>query len=137
YDQSLYPDRHRLPLPKRLILPALAQFAAATSGRNMTKAAYIALTTGVAMMVWLTAAPAGEAMHHWANAVLWACLAYFIYEWLVRLRHAVTMRRGWSYALSGRGLVDAAGAIAVPVAILAGADPRTAWLLSILWVLKA
>jgi voltage-gated potassium channel len=123
-------------MPKRLVLPALAQFAAATAGRNMTRAAYIAVTTGVAMMVWLTATPPAEAAHHWANAVLWACLAYFIYEWLVRLRHAVMMQRGWSYSLSGRGLVDAAGAVVVPLAILGGVDPRTAWLLSILWALK-
>jgi voltage-gated potassium channel len=123
-------------MPKRLVLPALAQFAAATSGRNMTKAAYIAVTTGVAMMVLLTVPPAYAAAHHWVDAVLWACLAYFVYEWLVRLRHAFISQRGWSYALSGRGLVDAAGAVAVPIAILGGVDPRTAWLLSILWVLK-
>jgi voltage-gated potassium channel len=123
-------------MPKRLVFPALAQFAAATSGRNMTKAAYIAVTTGVAMTVLLTVPPAYEAAHHWVDAVLWACLAYFVYEWLVRLRHAFISQRGWSYALSGRGLVDAAGAVAVPIAILGGVDPRTAWLLSILWVLK-
>ena len=44
-------------MPKRLIYPALAQFAAATAGRNMTKAAYIAVMTGVAMMALLTVAP--------------------------------------------------------------------------------
>ena len=44
-------------MSKRLIFPALAQFAAATAGRNMTKAAYIAVAAGVAMMVLLTVAP--------------------------------------------------------------------------------
>jgi voltage-gated potassium channel len=121
---------------KRLVLPALAQFAAKTAGRNMTRAAYVAVTTGAAMMVVLTVAPAYEAAHRWVDAVLWVCLAYFIYEWLVRLRHAVMLQRGWSYVLSGRGLVDAVGALAVPLAILGGVDPRTAWLLGALWVLK-
>ena len=40
------------------------------------------------------------------------------------------------YALSSSGVVDAIGALAVPVALLSGIEPRTAWLLSILWVLK-
>jgi len=40
------------------------------------------------------------------------------------------------YALSGSGIVDAIGALAVPAALLAGIEPRTAWLFSILWVLK-
>jgi voltage-gated potassium channel len=40
------------------------------------------------------------------------------------------------YALSGSGVVDAIGALAVPAALLAGIEPRTAWLFSILWVLK-
>ena len=88
------------------------------------------------MMVTLTVAPAYEAAHRWVDAVLWACLAYFVFEWVVRLRHAVRSQRGWAYALSMRGLVDAAGAVAVPLAIICDIDPTTAWLLSILWVLK-
>jgi voltage-gated potassium channel len=135
-NQPFSTDRRRLPMPKRLIVPALAHFAAATAGRNMTKAAYIALTIGVGTMVLLTVAPAYEAAHHGVDAVLWACLAYFVYEWVVRLRHAAMSQRTWSYVLSGRGLVDAVGALAVPLAMVAGVDPKTSWLLSILWGLK-
>ena len=40
---------------KLLSLPALEQFVAATSGRNMTRAAYVAVTSGVALMILLTA----------------------------------------------------------------------------------
>ncbi|SDJ03662.1 MULTISPECIES: cyclic nucleotide-gated ion channel [Bradyrhizobium] len=123
-------------MPKRLVLSALTLFAAQTAGRNMTKAAYVAVTVGVGVMVLLTVAPAYEAAHLWVDTVLWACWAYFVFEWAVRLRHARTAQRGWGYALSGRGLVDAAAAIAVPLALVCGADPRTAWLLAILWVLK-
>ncbi|MFL6839242.1 MAG: cyclic nucleotide-gated ion channel [Bradyrhizobium sp.] len=123
-------------MPKRLILPALARFAAATAGRNMTKAAYIAVATGVAMMVLLTVAPPHEAAHRWVDAVLWVCLAYFAYEWVVRLRYAFMSQRVWSYVLSGRGLVDAVGALAVPLGIVAGVEPGTAWLLGVFWVLK-
>ena len=114
----------------------LEQFVAATAGRNMTKAAYVAISTGIAMMILLTVGPAYEATHHWVEAVLWVCLAFFMFEWLVRLRHRFLAQRGWSYALSGHGLVDAAGALAVPLAMMLGINPKTAWLLSVLWMLK-
>jgi voltage-gated potassium channel len=112
------------------------QFVAATTGRNLTKAAYLAISTGVAMMVLLTVNPAYEAAHYWVDALLWACLAFFVFEWVVRLRHAFRTPRGWTYATSGRGLIDAAAAIAVPLAMILGVDPKTAWLLSIAWMLK-
>jgi voltage-gated potassium channel len=121
---------------KPLAFPGLAEFAAATAGRNMTKAAYVAVAAGVAMMVLLTVDPAYEAAHHWVDGLLWGCLAFFVFEWVVRLRHAVLVQRGWAYALSGRGLVDAVGALAVPLALVLGANPKTAWLLGILWMFK-
>jgi voltage-gated potassium channel len=121
---------------KPLAYPALAQFAAATAGRNMTKAAYAAVAIGVVMMVILTVDPAYQAAPQLVDAGLWACLAFFVFEWAVRLRQAVLARRGRTYALSGRGLVDAAGAAAVPLALGLGINPRSAWLLGVFWVLK-
>jgi voltage-gated potassium channel len=126
----------RLPISKRQTLQALAQFVGATAGRNMTKAAYAAVTIGIAVMVLLTVAPAYQAAHRWGDAALWACWAYFLFEWGVRLRHAQRQKRVWTYAVSGSGLVDAAAAIAIPLAIICGVEPKTAWLLSVLWVLK-
>ena len=41
-------------MSKRLVLSALAQFTAKTAGRNMTKAAHVAVAAGVAAMVVLT-----------------------------------------------------------------------------------
>jgi voltage-gated potassium channel len=114
----------------------LEQFVAATTGRNLTKPAYVVISTGVAMMVLLTVDPAYEAAHHWVDALLWACLAFFVFEWVVRLRHGFQLQRGWTYAMSGRGLVDAAAAIAVPLAMILGAPPKTAWLLGIFWMIK-
>ena len=124
-------------MSKPLVSPALAQFVAATTGRNMTKAAYVAVATGVVMMVLLTVDPAYEAAHHWVDAVLWACLAFFVFEWVVRLRHAFLAQRGWAYVLSGRGLVDAVAAAGDAArAHLLGANPKTGWLLGVFWMLK-
>jgi voltage-gated potassium channel len=87
-------------------------------------------------MILLTVDPAYEAAHHWIDALLWACLAFFIFEWVVRLRYAFRTHRGLTYALAGRGLVDAVGAVAVPFALVLGVNPRTAWLLGVFWLLK-
>jgi voltage-gated potassium channel len=119
-----------------LVLQAAAQFVTATVGRNMTKAAYVAVTIGIGVMALLTAAPAYGAAHLWDDVVLWACWAYFAFEWAVRLRHARRSQRFWAYARSGRGLLDAASAVAIPLAIASGVESRTAWLLNVLWVLK-
>jgi voltage-gated potassium channel len=123
-------------MSKPLVFPALAQFMAATAGRNMTRPAYVAVTAGVAMMVLLTVDPAYEAAHHWVDAVLWACLAFFVFEWVARLRHAYLAQRLWSYAFSGRGLVDAVGAAAIPMALVLDAHPKSAWLLGVFWMFK-
>ena len=90
-----------------LVYPGMKQFVAATAGRNMTKAAYVAVAVGVAMMMLLTVDPAYEAAHRWVDTLLWGCLVFFVFEWVVRLRHGFEAQRGWNYALSGRGLVDA------------------------------
>jgi voltage-gated potassium channel len=123
-------------MSKPLAFPALAQFVAATARRNMTPPAYVAVTAGVIMMLVLTVTPAYESAHHWVDAVLWACLAFFVFEWVVRLRDAYLAERGWNYALSGRGLVDAVAAAAIPLALVLGADPKSAWLLGVFWMFK-
>jgi voltage-gated potassium channel len=123
-------------MSKPLAFPALARFATATTGRDMTRAAYVAVTAGVLMMLLLTVDPAYEAAHHWVDAVLWACLVFFVFEWLVRLRDAFVKKRGWSYVLSGRGLVDGLAAAAIPLALVAGTNPKSAWLLGVFWMFK-
>jgi voltage-gated potassium channel len=123
-------------MSKQFVFPGLAQFAAATTGRNTTKAAYTAVGCGVAMVVLLTVDPAYEAAHHYVDAVLWGCQAFFVFEWVVRLRHAFRLDRGWVYALSFRGLVDAGAAVAVPLAMILGVNPKSAWLFGVLWMLK-
>ena len=123
-------------MTKPLAFPGLAQLMAAMAGRNMTAAGYVAVTAGIIMILVLTDEPAYAAAPGWVNAVLWAGLVFLGFEWVVRLRSARLAGRGLSYALSGRGLVDAIGALAIPVALAFGADPKTAWLLSVFWVLK-
>src|SRR6201992_2532805 len=124
-------------MSKAPVSSALAQFVAATTGRNMTRAARTAVVAGVALMILLTVDPAYDLLHRWINALLWVWLAFFVFEWVIRLRHAVVTERLPAYLLSVRGLVDTASALAVPVVLAFGAEPRTAWLLGMFWALKA
>jgi voltage-gated potassium channel len=121
---------------KPVLPPLLARFVAATAGRNMTKPGYVVVLVGVATMVVLTVNPAYEAAHHGVNAILWACLAFFAFEWLVRIRHAVLAQRAGSYLTSFRGMMDAAAVLAVPGAMLLGAPSTTAWLFAVIWLVK-
>src|ERR1700744_3366719 len=123
------PSRPALP-------PLLARFVAAPAGRNMTRPAYLVVLIGVATMVLRTVNPAYEAAHRWDDAILWACLAFFAFEWLVRIRSAATSHRIVGYLISFRGLLDAAAVLAVPVALGFGTAPHTAWLLSVIWLVK-
>ena len=124
-------------MSKRLVLSALAQFAAKTAGRNMTKAAYVAVAVGVGAMVLLTIAPVHEAAHRWLDAVLWACLAYFVFEWAGAAAPCRAASDGCgSTRCPAAGWSTPIGAVAVPVALICGVEPRTAWLLAVLWVLK-
>jgi voltage-gated potassium channel len=123
-------------MSRPFIFPYPAQFAAAMSGRRMTVVSYGFVAAGLLALVVLTVGPAYEAAHHWVEAALWACLAFFAFEWLARLVHAVRAQRGLAYAFSSLGLVDAAAAVAVPIAIACGADVRSAWLLGVFWLLK-
>jgi len=121
---------------KPVLPPQLARFVTATAGRNMTRPAYLVVLIGVGTMILLTVNPAYEAAHHWVDAILWTCLAFFAFEWLVRIRHAALAGRTMGYLTSMRGVMDAAAVVAIPGAILLGAPPKTAWLLSVLWLVK-
>src|SRR5690242_19349665 len=118
------------------LFPALSLFLTATAGRNMTRPAYVAVAVGVFVMVLLTVDPAYEAAHHWVDAVLWVGLAFFVFEWVVRLRQAIMSERGLAYSFSFRGVIDLVAAAAIPLALIAGASPKSAWLLGVLWMLK-
>lgn len=102
----------------------------------MTTPARVAATCGVAMMVLLTVEPAYAASHFYVDALLWACLVFFVLEWAIKLRHAFGPGRRWAYVFSFRGLVDAGSALAIPLALAAGVNAKTAWLLGIFWMLK-
>lgn len=102
----------------------------------MTRASYLALAIGLAGLTILTTKPAFGISHWWVEGLLRAALAFFVWEWLVRLIHAFRTERWSAYALSARGLIDAVSATAVPIALMLGAQPQSAWLFGVVWILK-
>jgi voltage-gated potassium channel len=117
-------------------VPAFAQFLVATTARGMTRVARIVVAIGLIMMLVVTVDPAYEAAQRWVDTILWGCVAFFIFEWIVRLQHAIRNQRTLGYAISFRGLVDTTAAVAVPLAIAFGTTPQSAWLLGVFWLLK-
>src|SRR3982750_1318146 len=90
------------------ILPYLEQLVA--GGRRMAVASWAVVGIGLFGLLILTVDPAYEAAHRWVEALLWACLAWFVFEWLARLVRAIRAGRGGAYALSAGGVVDAMAA---------------------------
>jgi voltage-gated potassium channel len=72
----------------------------------------------------------------WLNACLWCCLAYFAVEGFVRYRAASHAGNVKSYLLSPSGIVDLIAIFPVPIALVCGVAPATAWLFASLWILK-
>lgn len=115
---------------------ALADFAAGTVAGQRRGATYLAVAAGLSTMLIpaMTANPEGQ--RWWTEIVLFVCVVFFCWEWLARLVHAARLGQATSYAVSPQGLIDAVGALAVPLAGLAGADHQTASLCAVAWLLK-
>jgi voltage-gated potassium channel len=96
---------------------------------------YLVLAVGLIAMTAFTVLELRQAAGVWLSACLWCCLAFFAAESAMRLRlwSAGSARRR---IFSPSGLVDVLGLAPVPLALLCGAEPQTAWLFASLWVLK-
>jgi voltage-gated potassium channel len=99
-------------------------------------AGYAVLAVGLSAMTALTVPDLRRSASIWLNASLWCCLAYFAVESGIRARAAFRAGRPRSYLLSATGFVDLIGVLPVPIALICGVAPPTAWLLASLWVLK-
>ena len=126
-------------MSKRLVLPALAQFVAATAGRNMTKAAYAAVDGRRRRDGGCSRSP--PPMRRRIAGSMRCCghaSAYFVFEWAGA---AAPRRASASAAVGLRAVRPRAGRrrrrrSPCRSRSLSGVEPKTAWLLGVLWVLK-
>ncbi len=108
----------------------LRRFGASWLGRM------VVLAIGLAAMTALTIPDLQQSASTWLNACLWCCLAYFAIEAAIGARLASRATTAGKHLLSASGLVDLAAVFPVPIALVCGVPPPTAWLLASLWVLK-
>jgi voltage-gated potassium channel len=94
------------------------------------------LVVGLSAMTAYTVPGPQAAAGGWLSGCLWCCLAYFAVDSAVHARTAFRAGHARRHLLSVSFLIDLAGVIAVPIALLDGAAAPNAWLFASLWVLK-
>jgi voltage-gated potassium channel len=94
------------------------------------------IVAGVATMTAYTAVTLGSPSDLTLRLVLYACLGFFAAQWVA---HLVTFARAGTlrvYITSGAAIIDTLMVLPVPLALLAGIPPQTAWLFASLWLFK-
>jgi voltage-gated potassium channel len=119
------------------VFSAFSQYAA--SIRDFVVSAmtrYLALGSGLLAMTALTVPELRGSFGVWLNIWLWLCLAYFALDGLVRLNTAGRAGTALRYLGTPAGIIDVLSIVPVPLALVCGVAPESAWLLATLWVLK-
>lgn len=94
------------------------------------------LAVGLVAMTALTVPHLAQSSGGWLLGCLWGCLAYFAVEGAHRAIAAFQAGQLRRYLLSPTGFIDLIATYPVPIALLCGAPPPSAWLLGSFWVLK-
>ena len=89
---------------------------------------HLVLGLGLAAMTALTVADLRAAIGVWLTLCLWCCLAWFAIESAVRLSTAFVTGRVRRYLLSPACWIDVLSVFPVPIALVCGSAPPTAWL---------
>jgi voltage-gated potassium channel len=118
------------------LMGAFQDYVSAVAAGKVTLASYVSVISGTGILLFLTLDHSYTLTYQTIGGIIWLNIAYFVWEWAIRLRHAARQRELRAYILSGNGFVDWVSAIAIPLAIAAGVEPRTAFLLGIIWLLK-
>jgi voltage-gated potassium channel len=95
-----------------------------------------ALLVGLAAMIVATIPGLRSIDWPWVDIVLTLVLLFFMLDWVVFLRGALTAEHPRLQLLSFTHLAHTLGVVPVVAAFASGVEPTTAWLLSSLWLLK-
>jgi voltage-gated potassium channel len=97
---------------------------------------YSVLLVGLAAMTAMTVRDLHAELRSLLAISLWCCLGFFICELMARSWPRSDSQRVSSYLFSAAGVIDVMAALPIPIALLVGVPPDTAWLLASLWLLK-
>lgn len=95
---------------------------------------YVALATGLSSMLAMTVPDLHPVVWISILVVLWGCLGIFAFELLAKLWQRPRFNSPYPY--SKDGVIDLLAVLPIPVTLLVGVPPNTAWLLASLWLLK-
>ena len=98
---------------------------------------YLALAVGVVAMPAMTVPDLGGNAHLLVSVALWCCYAVFACEFLAKAwLRSRSSKSETHYLISGEGLIDLLAVLPIPLALILGMAPASAWLLASLWILK-
>jgi voltage-gated potassium channel len=97
---------------------------------------FIALGVGLAAMTVMTVPELREELQPWLMVTLWMCLAIFAAELAINCWPGTRGQGATYYLFTAPGVIDALAVIPIPIALVVGVPPDTAWLLASLWLLK-
>lgn len=99
-------------------------------------ARHFVLAVGLIAMTALTMPEMRSRAGAFLQACLWCCLVYFAIDSIVRARAALQTGKQLRDLVSASAFIDIIAVFPVPIALICGLSPPTAWLLASLWVLK-
>jgi voltage-gated potassium channel len=94
----------------------------------------LALAIGLGALTVTTMPDIGSAGRFYAFFMLWCCFAVFAADLLFKGWQRSSLET--SYLLSATGIIDLIAVLPVPIALLLGIRPESAWLFAALWILK-
>jgi len=97
---------------------------------------HLVLFLGLTAMTAFTVVDLRASIGGWLAACLWCCLSWFAVESAFRASAAFAAGSVRRYLRSPSCWVDLLSVFPVPIALLCGVPPPTAWLFASLWVLK-
>ncbi len=97
---------------------------------------FAVLAIGLSVMTLMTV-PELRAAHEEAfTAALWFCLAVFTVELVLNCLPGAVLKGEPNHFFTVSGVIDTLSVLPIPLALLLGVPPHTAWLLASLWLLK-
>ena len=104
--------------------------------RTSSLPSHIVLAIGLSAMTALTVPELYASIGAWLTVCLWVCLAWFAIESGTRVSAVIAAGSMRRHLFSAACWVDVLAVLPVPIALLCGLPPPTAWLFASLWVVK-
>jgi len=96
---------------------------------------FLILAVGLGAMTAETVPELRDEYNFWLASTLWLCLAIFAVELVLNCWPGAG-KDETNYLFTAPGMIDVLSVAPIPLALLAGLPPESAWLLASLWLLK-